>query len=289
MKIFIALSNIYNHPLNTSVFMTTFKLIFWKINQLFFKFPAIISMTNNVRCICYPDSSFGGLIVYTTLPEYIEMRFLQFVARKKSLVIDVGAGIGDYSLIAASENLNNKVYSFEPSNKSYLRTLENIRLNNLSNIFLQKIVISDNSKGTYFNEEKINEISHISKNLSGLKYESISLDEFSKVNKIKSVDLIKIDVEGAESLVLTGMKKSFKYGLINSMIIELNSNSKNYGSTNKKNFKLLNSYFDCYLVDSFSIAKISSIKNISNIKTSNLICIKKGNVVLAKFLSKYEN
>jgi len=53
--------------------------------------------------------------------------------KDESVVIDVGANIGVFSIYAVSESKNSKVYSYEPMKTSYDLLLKNIELNNLEN------------------------------------------------------------------------------------------------------------------------------------------------------------
>lgn len=288
MKIFKSIIYLFQHPLNKNWVILLLKLLLWKTNQIFFKNPIVVDLNSSVKCICYPDSSFGGLIFFTKLPDYVEMNLLIHVSKKKSIIIDVGAGIGDYSLLAGSGNKNNKVFSFEPSSKSYARLVENINLNKLSNIIASRKVISSKSEKLYFEEEDISEISHINPKIMTTNRESISIDNLCKNNNISRIDLIKIDVEGAESLVLEGMKEILSKNLITSIIIELNSNSINFLSSNKQNYKFLSKYFKCYKVHNSMVQKIKSASDIPNNETFNIICIN-NNKSLINFLSRYEN
>src|SRR3990172_3683386 len=87
-------------------------------------------MQPGVKFKCYPDSSWSGLVVYTKMPEYFEMKFIQKLIQDNDFVIDVGANMGSYSLIAASKLISGKVFAFEPSKIAYKRFRENIKLNN---------------------------------------------------------------------------------------------------------------------------------------------------------------
>jgi len=50
-----------------------------------------------------------------------------------SVVLDIGANRGYFSVYAANSGRNIKVYSFEPINNTYKSLLQNIKLNNLQN------------------------------------------------------------------------------------------------------------------------------------------------------------
>jgi FkbM family methyltransferase len=296
MKIFNSVLIILNHPNNNNNKINTIlRLIWWKLNQLFFKFPAIIELTSGVKCICYPNSSFGSLIVYTQLPEYLEMTFLKRYLSDDSVFIDVGAGIGDFSLIAASKINKGRIFSFEPVKESYNRFIENIRINGFDNkIELIKKVISDKNGYISFSEEKVNEISHINldqKNKN--KRKTLSLDSFLLKNNLPVVDLIKIDVEGAESMVLSGLSKSFKKNKIKLMIIELNNNSSAFGTNSQNNYlTIVNNKFKCFKVDQYMLTSISSSSEISNKRTENIICIHRSLIntsKIKKLLNDFKN
>ncbi len=63
--------------------------------------------------------------------------------------IDVGANIGYYSLLASGKvGISGAVYSFEPSTREYKRLIDNIKLNNCSNVTPYNIALSDHSGET---------------------------------------------------------------------------------------------------------------------------------------------
>ena len=76
----------------------------------------------------------------------------------------------------------------------------------------------------------------------------LTLDQFCKMQKIKKIDLIKLDVEGYEYMVLLGAKKIIKN--IKYIIIEIQKNGmyKNYSSKKielflkKNNFSLIKKF-----------------------------------------------
>src|SRR3972149_6502339 len=113
MKKFISsLSWVINHPNNKGKILSTiFRLIMWKLNQLTFNIPYVVEMGWGIKFKCYPDSSWGGLIIYTRLPEYYEMNFVKKIVRRKDIVIDVGSNLGDYALIAALCSDGGDVYA----------------------------------------------------------------------------------------------------------------------------------------------------------------------------------
>lgn len=136
--------------------------------------------------------------------------FLQSFIEKGDILIDVGANYGDYTDFFL-KNLENtgKIYSFEldPETTNVLRN----RFENNSNVEIHnKAVSNENSIINYYkgNDAWTNNIighdMNFKENPIGGQVESIRLDTF--LSKEDSIKLIKIDVEGAEKLVLEGLE-----------------------------------------------------------------------------------
>lgn len=234
-----------DHPFNRNhKLFTLFRILFWKINQWYFKFPVVVQIDKNINCICYPDSSYGGMVVYSRWAEYGVMKNITSNLKSNSVYMDVGANIGDTTIIAAGYT-KNKIYAFEPSPIAFPRLVENISLNNLKDqIISEKIVLSDKNGKVKFAEMATSETSHIhtsSKSPKGKIFEvnAITLDKYCKSHKIPKIDLIKIDVEGAEMLVLLGAEEMLSKHKIIHILVELNTQSAQYGYNNSDVVELL--------------------------------------------------
>jgi len=127
-----------------------------------------------------------------------------------SRFIDVGAHMGRFTLLGAqSVGKNGLVLSLEPDQRVFQQLLENISLNKYQNIIsLPVAAFNDNDLVSF----KISKTSGWS-SLTDMHKDSIfnevhipafKLDTIIESLKIESVDLIKIDVEGAEDNVLEG-------------------------------------------------------------------------------------
>ena len=129
-------------------------------------------------------------------------------------VVDVGANIGKYTLFFSSMvGKRGKVISIEPEPKNFEILEENTRLNALENVVLKKIACS-NKEGyakLYLNKKNPGGHSLVSKKgRENIIVRSRKLDNVIKEENIKNIDLIKIDVEGAEKEVLEGAKHILK-------------------------------------------------------------------------------
>ncbi|MDO8573473.1 MAG: FkbM family methyltransferase [Candidatus Daviesbacteria bacterium] len=220
---------ILNHPMNKSKkFNTIGKILWWKVNQLFFHLPAIVTFNNNkMQFICPPASSYGSLVVYCNLPEYPEMVFLEKILKSNSIFIDVGANIGVYTILAAAKIKKGKIYSFEPIPSVLNILYQNIRINNANDrVKVIEKVVSDKNGNEKFVIQDISEYSHISSNQTSksVLMPSVKLDDFCDKEKISFIDVVKIDVEGEELKVLRGLENYLKSGKVGVLIIEFNSN-----------------------------------------------------------------
>jgi len=125
-------------------------------------------------------------------------------------VIDVGANIGIYTLLASNQvGVNGHVYAFEPAHRAYIKLKNNIEINNFLNITPIRSGVSDYDGETIFNvcdDDAYNSLgrSPMRKVKSTETIKIVTIDKFVQLNNIKKIDVIKVDTEGAEYLVFKG-------------------------------------------------------------------------------------
>lgn len=275
-----ALKNVFLHPSNQgSLFLTLCRVLWWKFNQIFFDFPVIYQLTKSIKIICEPSSSYGSFIVYARFPEHEEMEFIHSYLQPKDVMIDVGANIGAISLLAADKITHGKIFAFEPTPSVANKLKLNVRLNGLENIIACFVQAVSNKNGfLHFKIEGQSEVNHIvnsstkgdSKDI--IKVSSTTLDTFVKNNNLKQVDLLKIDVEGAEQSVFDGAKTSLSKHVISVIVFEANPKMKKYGTSSKKLISFIQQYG--YSVFAFSKDKLLPLKDVSDFKgTVNLVAV----------------
>lgn len=136
-------------------------------------------------------------------------RIIDKYLKENSVILDIGANIGSHTLYWAIEKKAKKIYSFEPFDKIYEILNTNIKLNYLQdkvNIFNYGLSDEEcNAEIGRFNKHNIGGTDFV-KNETG-RFKLKTLDSL----KIKEhIDLIKIDVEGAEVEVLKGGIKTIE-------------------------------------------------------------------------------
>ena len=113
------------------------------------------------------------------------VKLFQKECKKGMTVLDVGAQYGYYSFLAAKlVGPKGTVFSFEPDPKSYSLLLKGIKANNFKNIVPVCKAISN----------------------------TVTLDNFFKDYK-RDINIIKMDIDGAETFALKGMREILKRDL----------------------------------------------------------------------------
>lgn len=124
-------------------------------------------------------------------------------------VVDIGANIGYHSLLAAScVGPTGKVVAFEPSSRIFRELCANVALNGAAQIAPQNMAIS-NAAGPvnlyYAGEDEQGHSSMIRSAGQGETVQAITFAQIAQFADLAGIDLIKIDVEGAEPLVVESL------------------------------------------------------------------------------------
>jgi FkbM family methyltransferase len=128
-------------------------------------------------------------------------------------VVDIGANIGYYTLLAARRvGPNGRVYAFEPEPQNFKRLRENIQLNGYKNVVaVQKAVSHQAGTASLFlgvrGSGSHSLLSSRDYGKETIAIETVTLDEFFKKEGSPAIQVIKMDVEGWEMEALDGMRR----------------------------------------------------------------------------------
>lgn len=123
------------------------------------------------------------------------------------IFIDGGACFGESALLWENMFQPQKIICFEPDEKNFSKLKKNVKINQFTNIFSYKL-------GLGSKKQKVSLIgnSQTSRVTSSVQLSNIviivTLDDFIKTKIIKSVDLIKLDVEDYEFEAILGAKNT---------------------------------------------------------------------------------
>lgn len=137
---------------------------------------------------------------------------------QKGVVLDIGSYSGIYSLISSKVSTEFEIYGFDIQQKCIDRLQKNIEINNILNIKTHRAACANNNGELtfYFYKEKgiLSSVASIVPNKMNdieEKVGAIRLDDFLNKNEsIEKVELIKIDVEGAENETLKGLSSTLQ-------------------------------------------------------------------------------
>lgn len=149
--------------------------------------------------------------------------FLKSIKRN-DVVVDIGANLGVYSIVSGRNWPDARIFAFEPVpiNASLLRA--SLLLNRIGNVHVIQKCVSNIAGEVAFSVSSDSAYSSMRdtrrrREVECIKCEAIRLDEFCDMQGVDKVDVVKIDVEGAEELVILGAGNLFSDPLISPRLI----------------------------------------------------------------------
>lgn len=178
-----------------------------------------------------PDSPPASLALYTGgYPDWDEMRLLERVLRPGDTFVDIGANVGVWTLLAASlVGPTGHVDAFEPGPTARSRLLANLDINSFrARVEVHAEALSDSAGHVDFvsDQDAQNRIrSDSDSSNSCIRVPTVRFDE---VLAGRHPFAAKIDVEGAERLVLEGARRALTEARPALWVLEVNSSLRRY-------------------------------------------------------------
>jgi len=150
------------------------------------------------------DWAVGARIAVRRRYEPHVSRAFEHLLRPGAVVVDVGANVGYYTLLAASRvGSTGQVFAFEPGSSSCRLIEQSAAMNEFRNVRVFECAASD-AEGLvgYGMDDSNGRISHEDVATSAVQVRAVTLDR--ALADVRKVDVIKVDVEGAEARVLRG-------------------------------------------------------------------------------------
>ena len=135
--------------------------------------------------------------------------FVDHVAKVPGDVIDIGANIGIVSVLLASEFPKRVVHAIEPAPTTIVALEKNVALNALTNVRIHQLAVADQPGSLAFNANPVERATAriaTEQDTHVQIVEATTLDLFVQREAITEVALLKIDVEGFESVVFAGAR-----------------------------------------------------------------------------------
>ena len=146
-----------------------------------------------------------------TAYESVSLKSWAAISKEGTVVLDVGANTGIFSMLAKAINPKAKVVAFEPIPYNIQLLKKNIAANDFDIEVVEKAISNEVGSCTmYVKPDTVNYMTSVNTNREEnsetveLEVPIISIDQFVKDAHFEKVDMIKLDVEGHEPEALQG-------------------------------------------------------------------------------------
>ncbi len=193
-------------------YLIPFRYLYRQFSRRIFKSIRLFQVERGaIKYLLWANEDIGKRMIFQGKYESNELLAFGRLIRKGDVCIDVGGNVGIFSLnFARYCGELGSVYVFEPLRKNQLVIELAVEINGLRNVSIFPYALS-NSDGEVVLEIPSIDGAYAFMRLADENNESrpltvrcLPLDGFIREQNIQRVDILKIDVEGAEKLVLDG-------------------------------------------------------------------------------------
>lgn len=175
----------------------------------------------HIQMYAHADDGIVDALYFTgdNYGEYEELVLFRELSKTASVILDIGANTGLYSIVSQGSNPKATVYAFEPYAVNIERLNKNLQLNGLENkVVVVEKALGNANKSVAFavpEDEQISDVisadidfteqfSSSEMGFTTTQVPQVTLDTFVAEAGIERVDLMKIDVENYELSVFEG-------------------------------------------------------------------------------------
>lgn len=166
-------------------------------------------------------------VLYLGLPEVESMTFFAHVLRPGDTLLDVGANIGTYSVLAAGV-AGCRVVSMEPVPGTYALLVSNLRRNSLLSLVQPMNVAASDRAGTVRMTHGEDSTNHVlaATEAGGIEVPTARLDDLVTID---GPAFMKLDVEGHEQHVLAGATRLLRDPRLQAIAMEFEGCGAQFG------------------------------------------------------------
>jgi len=211
-RVLNALNRLLSRPdFRSNPFRAILRRVLWRLRWQATQELWEMTLPGDVR-ILVPHVGAGALIYYQGVSEPEVADFLLRFLRPRMVFLDVGAHIGEYASMGAKLVAPGRVHAFEPIPGVFSLLQRSLALNGLDNVRLNACAVSDKDGEEQFSVLREPSFSSLTRGVrpdafppENIVVRSVRLDTYwSEVMNKGRIDLIKLDIEGAELLALEG-------------------------------------------------------------------------------------
>ena len=205
------------------------RFVAWQVATRLRPEACVVPYVANTRLLVRRGMTGATGNVYCGLHEFEDMAFVLHALRPDELLVDVGANIGSYTVLAAGV-VGARCLSFEPEPQTYLSLLDNLRLNDLlSRVDARNQCVGSTPGEVEFTSglDTVNHVVADSEHVSGAV--RVPVTTLDRAVAGSAPVILKIDVEGYETAVISGADLTLRSPSLLAVLMELNGSGARYG------------------------------------------------------------
>lgn len=260
MRIARIFRGLTEHPLNRKAkIKAILGFIRWQFGSRLVLGPVLVDFVNNSKLFVGKGMTGATGNLYNGLHEFEEMGFLLHLLRKDDLFVDIGANIGSYTVLASAA-LGARTIAFEPIPSTFDWLRRNVAVNGIAErVKLYNMGVGSTRGRLLFtaNQDTTNHVV-VSSSADAEDNIQVETDTLDHLLGDAVPALVKIDVEGFETEVLSGAHRVLKSRDTHALIMELNGSGTRYGYSDEQLLHKMKEYdFGTYRYDPFERKLVS--------------------------------
>lgn len=221
---------VWNHPLTRGQRADALvRLVRWQVGSRLAPGPVVVDFVGGSRLLVRPGMAGATGNVYAGLHDFEEMSFVLHALRPGDTFVDVGANVGSYTVLASAV-AGADCLAIEPVPSVFECLCDNVALNRVRHKVRCLNLAAGARPGTAsFTStlDTVNRVALASDSGAGLIRVPVStLDEVAGETRPA---VVKIDVEGYETEVVSGAERVLDRAELSAVIMELNGAGAAYG------------------------------------------------------------
>jgi FkbM family methyltransferase len=233
VKILSTLHWVTNHPLHEqhkAKAALTFSVV--QVAARMIPGDVCIPFPNGSSLLISPRMKGAAHFIFPGLCEFDTMSFVLHFLRKEELFVDAGAYVGAYTVLAGAAG--GRVMAFEPSPATFSYLEKNVRLNKLGDSARLFNLALGAEDGMLRFTEGLGTENYVCLDSAVRDTIKVGVTTLDKMLADQKPVLLKMDVEGFETKVITGAGQTLSCPTLQAIIIERYGNAERYGDNEAK-------------------------------------------------------
>lgn len=240
MSVLRLLRFVADHPANSGRRLAAlWRLLRWQVASRLLDADVVYPWVDGSKFLVRSGETGLTGNIYVGLQEFADMAFVLHLLRPGELFVDVGANVGSYSILACAV-ARARGCAVEPVPATFRRLVENMRVNHLDNLVECSNVGLGSQPGTLRFSSDLDVCNRAladgDDRHGSIEVPATTLDALLAG---RSPRLIKIDVEGYESAVLSGAHTTLADPGLLAVIMEVNGSGEKYGFSESQLFDVM--------------------------------------------------